>query len=129
MAHQIWAGKPKLARKIGLATAQLIEDSYHLKPTVFCGSPQRVVLGGLFYLLGFRFRNPKGMLQIGWAIDCAEMSVRNSTRRWMKFFGDLFPDWHYKVGKTGTKWLTCDLSPQSRRVVPSPRLNGRSEPK
>jgi transcription initiation factor TFIIIB Brf1 subunit/transcription initiation factor TFIIB len=52
----------------------------------------KCVLGGLFYILGFRFYAPKTQREIADFLCTTEVSIRKSYHGWLSEFPELFTD-------------------------------------
>ena len=86
-------------------------------------------MGGLFYLLGFRYDDSKKQREIAVTLQITDVSIRSSYKRWLKEFPDLFQD---VIGKLADQELQhhCYHSrlAQSQTALISSR-NGEDESK
>lgn len=97
-AHAVWLNK-SVADAIALETVQIINQTYKRKFAFFNGKSSRCIVGGLFYLLGYRHDAIKKQNEIAHQIGTTEISIRVSYRKWLETFPDLFLD---VIGKFAT---------------------------
>ena len=90
-AHLLWPNK-KTARKITTDAVEIINQACKKKFSFCNGKSLRCIVGGLFYLLGFRYDDPKKQREIAVALQITDVSIRSSYKRWLKEFPDLFQD-------------------------------------
>lgn len=90
-AHLLWPNK-KTAGKITLNVVEIINQVCKRKFSFYNGKSLRCIVGGLFYLLGFRYDDPKKQREIAIALQITVESIRSSYKKWLKEFPDLFPD-------------------------------------
>lgn len=90
-AKSLWRNQPEVARKIALQTENIILQ-IQKKGEFLAGRTMKGVLGGLFYLLGFRYDNMKTQKEIAASLKTNEVTIRLSYRRWLCRFPDLFTD-------------------------------------
>jgi len=74
-------------------------DSYSIltkvqgRKTAFCsGRRATALVGGLFYLLGFRYNDVKKQIELARKLGTTEVTIRKSYREWLIGFPDLFVD-------------------------------------
>ena len=94
-AHAIWWDK-SIADTIALETARIINQTYARKFVFFNGKSSKCLIGGLFYILSYRYDAAKKQNQL----DTSEVTIRASYRKWLETFPDLFLD---VIGKFSTK--------------------------
>jgi transcription initiation factor TFIIIB Brf1 subunit/transcription initiation factor TFIIB len=88
-AHLLWQNK-KTAKKIATDAVKIINQVCKRKFSFCNGKNLRCIVGGLFYLLGFKYDDPKKQREIAVALKITDVSIRASYRRWLKEFPDLF---------------------------------------
>jgi transcription initiation factor TFIIIB Brf1 subunit/transcription initiation factor TFIIB len=81
-ASRIWEGQESIARAMTSEAVRIISEAYEKTPSFFCGRSRKWVLGGLFYLLGQKRKEPKTQKQIARILDTNETTVRNSYQNW-----------------------------------------------
>lgn len=74
-------------------------DSYSIltkvqsRKTTFCsGRRAKALVGGLFYLLGFRYNDVKKQNELAYKLGTTDVTIRKSYRDWLISFPDLFTD-------------------------------------
>jgi hypothetical protein len=70
----------------------VICETYHTNPAFFSGKSAKGIIGGLFYLLGHRFHALRTQKEIAVCLNATEMTIRASSRKWLKEFPDSFQD-------------------------------------
>jgi hypothetical protein len=90
-AHSVW-GDNSIADKVALETVQIINQTYKRKFTFYNGKSSRCIVGGLFYLLGYRYNGVKKQNELADCLGTTDVSVRLSYRKWLETFPDLFTD-------------------------------------
>ncbi|MGA2681580.1 MAG: hypothetical protein ABSF44_07250 [Candidatus Bathyarchaeia archaeon] len=90
-ANLLWQNK-KTARKINMDTVEIINKVCKKKFAFGNGKSFRCIVGGLFYLLGFRYDDPKKQREIAIVLQITDVSIRSSYKQWLKDFPDLFKD-------------------------------------
>jgi hypothetical protein len=90
-AHLLWPNK-KTAGKITADVVEIINQVCKRKFSFCNGKSLRCIVGGLFYLLGFRYDDPKKQREIAIAMQITVESIRSSYKKWLKEFPDLFQD-------------------------------------
>lgn len=96
-AHDVWLDK-LIADKITVETVQIINQTYTRKFVFFSGKSSKCLVGGLFYLLGYRYDAIKKQKELADELCTSEVSIRMSYRKWLETFPDLFLD---VIGKLG----------------------------
>jgi len=90
-AHSLWPNK-KTARKIATDTVEIINHVYKNKFSFSNGKSLRCIMGGLFYLLGFRYDDPRKQREIAIALQITDVSIRSFYKKWLHEFPELFQD-------------------------------------
>jgi transcription initiation factor TFIIIB Brf1 subunit/transcription initiation factor TFIIB len=90
-AHLLWPNK-KTARKINMAAVEIINHVCKKKFSFINGKALRCIMGGLFYLLGFRYDDPRKQREIAIALQITDVSIRSFYKKWLNEFPDLFQD-------------------------------------
>ena len=98
-AHAIWWDK-SIADTIALETTRIINQTYARKFVFFNGKSSKCLIGGLFYILSYRYDAAKKQKEIANQLDTSEVTIRASYRKWLETFPDLFLD---VIGKFSTK--------------------------
>lgn len=97
-AHAVWFDK-SIADEITWETVRIINQTYTRKFSFFSGKSSKCLVGGLFYLLGYRYDAIKKQNELADALGTSDVSIRVSYRKWLETFPDLFLD---VIGKFGT---------------------------
>ena len=90
-AHLLWPNK-NTARKITADTVKIINQVYKRKFSFCNGKSLRCIVGGLFYLLSFRYDDPKKQREIALALQITDVSIRTFYKKWLNEFPELFED-------------------------------------
>jgi hypothetical protein len=90
-AHLIWH-KKEIADKIANETIEIIKSACHKRFIFFSGRREKWIIGGLFYLLGYRYNSPKKQIEIADLLGTSDFTVRDSYRRWLLTFPYFFED-------------------------------------
>jgi transcription initiation factor TFIIIB Brf1 subunit/transcription initiation factor TFIIB len=90
-AHTIWLEK-SIADTIAFQTIQIINQAYKRKFVFFNGKSSKHIVGGLFYLLGFRYADVKRQTELAHQLGTSDVTIRESYRKWLMTFPDLFLD-------------------------------------
>ena len=90
-SYDIWINS-ETANQIARDTVQIINKTYARKFSFFTGKSSKSLLGGLFYLLGYRHNAIKKQREIAVKLGTTEVSIRASYRQWLETFPDLFLD-------------------------------------
>ena len=91
IAHTVWLDK-LIADTIASETSRIINQTYTRKFAFFNGKSSRCIVGGLFYLLGFRYDAIKKQNELADQLGTTDVTIRLSYRRWLETFPDLFLD-------------------------------------
>lgn len=90
-AHTIWSDE-SIADAISSETVQLINQTYTRKFAFFNGKSSKYLVGGLFYLLGYRHDAIKKQRELADQFGTTDVTIRASYRKWLQTFPDLFLD-------------------------------------
>lgn len=90
-ARSIWISQ-ETADCIGANALNVLAKASTNNLRFFNGKASRSLLGGLFYLLGFRFNAEMTQSEIAYLLGISEVSVRKSYRDWLKEFPQFFTD-------------------------------------
>jgi len=98
LSQTLWSNK-KISRKITIDVIKIMNQVYR-KNFLFCnGKSWRCPLGGLFYLLGYRYNDPKRQKEIAHTLQTTEVSIRIYYKQWLRDFPELFQDITEKISK------------------------------
>lgn len=95
-ARAVWVNQ-KTADAIASNALQVLEQSSKANPRFFYGKRSKCVLGGLFYILGYRFNAAKTQREIADLLCTTEVSVRKLYKSWLNEFPQLFTDVSVKM--------------------------------
>lgn len=90
-AHFVWNDE-SIADKVALETVQIINQTYKRKFVFFNGRSFKYIVGGLFYLLGFRYNDVKNQRELADKLCTNDVTIRTAYRKWLETFPDLFID-------------------------------------
>jgi hypothetical protein len=90
-AHIVWKDA-RTADRIADEATRIINFAYSRKVTFFNGKKTKCVVGGLFYLLGYKFEAIKKQRCLASYLETSDVSIRTSYRQWLETFPDLFVD-------------------------------------
>jgi transcription initiation factor TFIIIB Brf1 subunit/transcription initiation factor TFIIB len=91
VAHAIWP-QTALADEIASQALQIIDQTHKRKFAFFNGKSSRHLVGGLFYLLSFRYGVVKRQSELADLLGTTDVTIRKSYRGWLATFPDLFTD-------------------------------------
>jgi hypothetical protein len=98
LSQMLWSNK-KISGKITKDVIKIMNQVYR-KNFLFCnGKSWRCPLGGLFYLLGYRYNDPKKQRDIALALQTTDVSIRIYYKQWLRDFPELFQDIKEKNSK------------------------------
>lgn len=106
-AETVWVNRTT-AKKVAQAAFEIITKTSKNKVTFFNGRSSKSILGGLFYLLGFRYSNVKTQKKIAAQLGTTDVTVRVTYRKWLEEFPDLFPDAIGKLSESGQYFSSND---------------------
>jgi transcription initiation factor TFIIIB Brf1 subunit/transcription initiation factor TFIIB len=95
-AKIIWSDHV-IAEKIAASALEIIADASKRNFAFFSGKSSRGLVGGLFYLLGFRYGAVKKQKEIAEKLSTTDVTIRASYRKWLKEFPKLFSDVRDKI--------------------------------
>jgi hypothetical protein len=90
-ADNVWFDK-SIADTIASATVQTINQTYVRNFMFFSGKSSKYLIGGLFYLLGYRYGVIKNQNEIADRLGTTDVTIRISYRKWLETFPDMFLD-------------------------------------
>ena len=90
-ARIVWLNQ-KIADEIASCTLQILAKASKKNLRFFCGKSPKCLLGGLFYILGFKFNSIKTQREIADFLCTTEDSIRKSYRNWLIAFPQFFTD-------------------------------------
>ena len=91
-AHKIWQKHPSIADKISSEASQIILQTQESAASFLAGKSTKGIIGGLLYLLGFRYNNSITQVEIARKLKTNAVTIRLSYRTWLKHFPDSFND-------------------------------------
>ena len=95
-ANAVWANQ-ETADAIASNAVQVLAQASKANPRFFHGKSSKCVLGGLFYILGYRFNAAKTQREIADLLCTTEVSVRKLYKSWLNEFPQLFTDMSVKM--------------------------------
>lgn len=90
-AHAVWYDK-SIADTVTSETMQILNQTYARKFVFFNGKSSKSIVGGLFYLLSYRYDAIKKQNELADQLGTTDVSIRVSYRKWLETFPDLFLD-------------------------------------
>jgi transcription initiation factor TFIIIB Brf1 subunit/transcription initiation factor TFIIB len=81
-----------MAEKIASSALEIITIANKSNFAFFSGKSSRGLVGGLFYLLGFRYDAVKKQKELAGQLGTTDVTIRASYRKWLEEFPDLFSD-------------------------------------
>ena len=90
-SYNIWSNK-EIADKIALEAFEIISCTCRRRFAFFNGKSSKCLVGGLFYLLGYRYNDVKLQRELAERLTTTDVSIRASYRQWLEAFPDLFLD-------------------------------------
>ena len=95
-ARAVWVNQ-ETADTIATNAVQVLAQASKANPRFFYGKTSKCVLGGLFYLLGYRFNAARTQREIADLLCTTEVSVRKLYKSWLNEFPQLFTDVSVKM--------------------------------
>lgn len=95
-ARVVWENQ-ETAGDIASNTLQILAKVSKQNLVFFCGKPPKCIHGGLFYILGFRFKEIKTQNEIANFLCTTEVSIRKSYKSWLNEFPQYFTDINAKI--------------------------------
>lgn len=90
-ARFVWTNQ-EIADDIASNALQILAKASRQNLRFFCGKSPKCLLGGLFYILGFRFKSTKTQREIANYLCTTEDSIRKSYKSWLSEFPQFFTD-------------------------------------
>lgn len=88
-AKTIW-NNPLVAKAITDETMDLLMKVQKRRFLFFNGKTSRGLVGGLFYLLGYKYDVSKNQKELADKLGTSDVTIRASYRSWLEEFPDLF---------------------------------------
>jgi hypothetical protein len=110
-ARSVWVDED-IADDIAKNALQILSEASKLNLRFFCGKAPKCILGGLFYILGFRFRAVKTQKEIADFLCTTEVSVAKSYKIWLEKFPQTFTD--VSNAKPGINQIGLTLAMQAK---------------
>jgi len=90
-AKTIWPNQ-LIANAISQETVDIIMKTHKRKFSFFNGKTSRGLVGGLFYLLGYKYDAVKNQKELADRLGTSDVTIRASYRNWLEESPDLFQD-------------------------------------
>ena len=90
-AHTVWLNE-SIADSVALDASKIINQICKRKHLFFNGKSSKFIVGGLFYLLGFRHNAVKKQRELADQLGTNDVTIRAAYRQLLKEFPDLFLD-------------------------------------
>ena len=95
-SHRIWSDK-LIAAEIAKEAIEIISFASRKKFTFFNGKSFKYIVGGLFYLLGYRYNAVKRQRVLAEHLCTTEVTIRASYKQWLATFPEVFVDIFVKI--------------------------------
>ena len=95
-AKTVWLDQV-IAEKIASSALEIIADANKSNFAFFSGKSSRGLIGGLFYLLGFRYDAVRKQKELAEKLGTTDVTIRASYRKWLEEFPDFFADISDKI--------------------------------
>ena len=95
-AKVVWLDQAT-AKKIASNALEIITNANKRENAFFSGKSSRGLIGGLFYILGFRYDAEKKQKELAEKLGTTDVTIRASYRKWLEDFPDLFTDVSDKI--------------------------------
>lgn len=89
--HSIWSDK-LIADKMAQDVVKIINHAYKRKFVFFNGKSAKCIVGGLLYILGYKYDAVKKQRELADKLGTTDVTIRASYRQWLETFPDLFLD-------------------------------------
>jgi len=111
-AQAIWPQK-NVSETIASETVKILNQTYKRKFSFFNGKSYRFLVGGLFYLLGYRHDAVRRQRELANILGTSDVTIRKAYRSWLETFPDLFLDVISKMAadKELRYYVLLDLTP------------------
>jgi transcription initiation factor TFIIIB Brf1 subunit/transcription initiation factor TFIIB len=90
-AKKIWPEKT-ISETISSETIEILNRTYNRKFVFFNGKSSGNLIGGLFYLLSYRYNAIKKQRELADILGTTDVTIRKAYRGWLENFPDLFLD-------------------------------------
>ena len=112
-AHTVWHEKAT-ADIVALSTVEILSGTYKRKFVFFNGKSAKSLVGGLFYILGFRYDAPKRQRELADKLGTTDVTIRGAYKQWLETFPDLFGDVLAKLAQDSAfrQYVLIDLKPK-----------------
>jgi hypothetical protein len=90
-SRTVWFDK-QTANRIAEDALEIIAKTHKRKLSFFNGKTSRGLVGGLFYLLGYKYDVVKNQKELADRLGTTDVTIRASYRNWLEAFPDLFLD-------------------------------------
>ena len=90
-ARTVWIDQEEVY-EIASSALEILAKASKQNLRFFCGKSPKCILGGLFYILGFRFKAPKTQNEIADLLCTTEASISKSYKSWLNEFPQYFTD-------------------------------------
>jgi hypothetical protein len=90
-ARIVWLNQ-EIADEIASCALQILTKASKQNLRFFCGKAPKCILGGLFYILGYKFNSIKTQREIADFLCTTEDSIRKSYKNWLIEFPQFFTD-------------------------------------
>jgi transcription initiation factor TFIIIB Brf1 subunit/transcription initiation factor TFIIB len=91
VARAVWHNR-LIADAIGRETVDILMTAHKRKFSFFGGKTSRGLVGGLFYLLGYKHDDVKNQKELADLLGTSDVTIRASYRSWLEQFPDLFQE-------------------------------------
>ncbi len=91
IARLVWPNK-EVADTVALEADEIISRTYKRKFVFFNGKSSKCLVGGLFYLLGFRYDAVVRQRELADKLGTSDVTIRASYKQWLETFPDVFVD-------------------------------------
>jgi len=90
-SRTVWLDK-EIANRIANDALEIIAKTHKRRFSFFNGKTSRGLVGGLFYLLGYKYDAVKNQKELADRLGTTDVTIRASYRCWLEAFPDLFLD-------------------------------------
>jgi hypothetical protein len=84
LARIVWENQKSVAENIASDATRLISEAYDKNPAFFGSKSKKWILGGLFYILGQKYKEPRTQKQMAYLFGTNEVTIRNSFQNWTR---------------------------------------------
>ncbi len=113
-SHRIFEKKD--AHVIAAETSDVIRTMYEKAPWTLSGKHAKLIIAGLFYILGVKYQCRVSQRKIAFGCGVTEQGVRANYMNLMRLFPELFPkDWpDLQAAQTG--WLNSNSNREAHNL-------------